>query len=246
MSTTDREPAIWKGLSNRDELRTNGPGSEAEQTRRESFIKLVSPHLDRLKEFVRHALDYAVANSDLPRDELTVDDVVDETVVQAYNHIQENAVPDKVEARLAQLAADQIEAAIKRVAAESKELVHIEENVPETPREEEVSTLGDEILDFFQPDEDLRLEDIVPDLEVPTPEEETSVKELRECVRRALNALPETWRRVLLLHYVEGVKDEQLAKAIGKPIREVQRIQGSAAKYLRQRLEQSGCTFRRS
>jgi len=47
-----------------------------------------------------------------------------------------------------------------------------------------VSTLGDEILDFYQPDELLTLEDVIPDLEVSTPEQAT--EELRRCVRTAL------------------------------------------------------------
>jgi hypothetical protein len=37
--------------------------------------------------------------------------------------------------------------------------MHIEEEIPETPPREAVVTLGDEILDVYQPDKGLRLED---------------------------------------------------------------------------------------
>ena len=53
-------------------------------------------------------------------------------------------------------------------------LAHIGDDVPETPPAEAVSTLGDEILDFYEPDEDLKLEDIIPDFDAPSPEEEAA------------------------------------------------------------------------
>jgi actin-like ATPase involved in cell morphogenesis len=83
----------------------------------------------------------------------------------------------------------------RELARDNELTVSIEEDIPETPPTQEVSTLGDEILDFYQPDEDLKVEDIVPDLEVPTPEQVMETKELQTCVREALLELPRQWRR---------------------------------------------------
>src|SRR3989442_13115201 len=44
-------------------------------------------------------------------------------------------------------------------------------------------------LDFYQPDEDLRMEDMVPDIEIPPPELIAETEELRRCVRAALSDL---------------------------------------------------------
>jgi hypothetical protein len=71
--------------------------------------------------------------------------------------------------RLIGLAVERLGAEVKRSKAERAGGVHIEEDIPETPPTEEVSTLGDEIMDFYQPDEDLKLEDIIPDMTAPTP-----------------------------------------------------------------------------
>jgi DNA-directed RNA polymerase specialized sigma24 family protein len=75
------------------------------------------------------------------------------------------------------------------------------------------STLGDEILDFYQPDEDLKLEDIVSDIEVPTPEQSVEAKELQKLVRSLLAQMPREWRRALLLHYVGWRPEAEVAKA---------------------------------
>jgi hypothetical protein len=69
---------------------------------------------------------------------------------------------------------------------ERAQSVAIEEDMPETPPEEAVATLGDEILDFYQPDEDLKLEDLVPDAHVPTPEQILESRDLQRYVNETL------------------------------------------------------------
>jgi hypothetical protein len=51
------------------------------------------------------------------------------------------------------LVVEQVDSEIKRSISERARTVPIEEHIPETPPAEEVSTVGDEILDFYQPDE---------------------------------------------------------------------------------------------
>jgi len=51
------------------------------------------------------------------------------------------------------LAVERLESEAHRSRTERERTVPIEEGVPETSPVEEVSTLGDEILDFFQPEE---------------------------------------------------------------------------------------------
>jgi DNA-directed RNA polymerase specialized sigma24 family protein len=93
--------------------------------------------------------------------------------------------------------------------------VRLEEDVLETPPPESVTTLGEEIVYFHQPDEDLRLEDVLPDMDVETPEEHAERTELRVCVNARLTALPPRWRRALLLRYVDGLTGAALAHALG-------------------------------
>jgi RNA polymerase sigma factor (sigma-70 family) len=124
-------------------------------------------------------------------------------------------------------------------------MVPIEKDIPETPPTEAVSTLGDEILDFYQPDEDLKLEDTVPDQQVPTPEDETTIMELRQCVAAALRTMPREYRRLLVLRYVQALGLGELARAVGKPRPEVDRTLDEAREYLRRRIVESGCSVQR-
>ena len=88
------------------------------------------------------------------------------------------------------------------------------------------------------------MEDIVPDIEVPTPEQEVEREELRQCVRGAFNTMPADWRRVLLLHFIQGLTAAKVAERVGKTEPEIERILDDGREYLRQRLIATGCTFK--
>jgi hypothetical protein len=88
---------------------------------------------------------------------------------------------------LQELATRQLESTIDRLKAARSRAVPLQQDIPETLPQEEVSTLGDEVLYFHQPDEDLRVEDIFPDVEMATPEELVAAKEeFLRCVNTAL------------------------------------------------------------
>src|SRR4029453_15702590 len=98
--------------------------------------------------------------------------------------------------------------------------------------------------DFYQPDEDLKLKDIFPDVDVSTPEDFVAAKEeLLRCVNAALAGMPNEWRRALRLRHAGGLTDEELAEALQKAAPEIERILEYARQHLRQSLIESGCTF---
>ncbi|HEX7962068.1 MAG TPA: sigma-70 family RNA polymerase sigma factor, partial [Terriglobales bacterium] len=101
--------------------------------------------------------------------------------------------------------------------------------------------LGEEIMYFYTPDEALKVEDIIPDLEFPTPEEEAERGELRECVNRALADLPREWRRALLLRYIEEFDVAEVATIMRKRETDIKSMLERARRELRQRLLEAGC-----
>jgi RNA polymerase sigma factor (sigma-70 family) len=221
--------------------RMKTPVITSEQRNRADLLSLVGQHLDRLYRFVLHELGYLQAVGDVMPGELTPEDVVDATLLRAYRELVKVPPGREIGGRLIQLAIEQLEADVKRLKSERDRTVHIEQGVPETPPAEQVSTLGDEILDFYEPDEDLKLEDIIADLSIPTPEQEAEIRELRRCVRMALTGLPREWRRALLLCHVEGLTGAELARSMGRAEPETERILEHAREYLRQRLLEAGC-----
>jgi RNA polymerase sigma factor (sigma-70 family) len=217
-----------------------------EENKRETFFSLVTPHLSRLNHFVRHVISYAEAIGDLLEGELAPEDVVDGALVRAYRDFAKgHSIPD-VKSWLVRFALDQLEAEVRLLKTEHAGTVSLEEPVPETPPAQEVSTLGEETLDFYQPDEALKVEDLVPDIETTTPEAETENQELRRVVTKALREMPSHWRQTLLQHDLQNRSRADIAKESGKPESEVDRIVQSAREYLRQRLVSSGFDFKKT
>ena len=222
--------------------RTAAPGGPRS---REMFFSLVGRYLDNLYHLVRHQLAYAQAVGDLRPGELDPEDVVDAILLRAYREFVRTPPTGTLRRWLFGLAREQVAAEIQRQKTwrESTPL-RTEHDVPETPPEEAVSTLGDEILDFYEPDEDLKLEDVIADMFVMTPEEEAETRELRWCVDAALAGMPQAWRQAVRLRYVDGRDVTEIAKTLGVPEGETRRLLEHARQYLRQRLVESGCVLK--
>ena len=218
--------------------------THAEQRNRESFLSQISRELKGLYRFVRHQLAYAESVGDLVPGERNAEEIVDEVLLQAYREFVKEPDKREIGAWLIELAKKRIQADVKRSRTERNLTVHIEEDIPETPPVEEVSTLGDEILDFYQPDEDLKLEDVFPDVDISTPEDFVAAEEeLVQCVNAALAAMPKEWRHALHLRHSGGLTLKELREVLKKDEPEIERILEYARQHLRQSLLESGCTF---
>src|SRR5262245_25183939 len=137
---------------------------------RDQFSKLIQPHLENLNEFAGHEIEFYLATGELETDELTSEDVVDSVVLNAFEEYQKNPPKLSLDRWLVMLAMKYIRSEVRRLRKDREGFVHLEEDIPEVPPEEEVATLGEETLDFYQPDEDLRMEDVISDPIAETPE----------------------------------------------------------------------------
>jgi DNA-directed RNA polymerase specialized sigma24 family protein len=145
---------------------------------------------------------------------------------------------------LEELATKQLQWTIDRLQAARGRAIALQQDIPETPPEEKVSTLGEEVLYFYQPDEDLHVEDIFPDMDMLTPEELVAAKEeLLHCVNTALAGMPIQWRRALRLRYAGGLTSAQLTEVLDEDVTGVERVLEYARQHLRQTLVAAGCTF---
>jgi RNA polymerase sigma factor (sigma-70 family) len=240
-----RREHLWKRPAMRERLcRSKIAATPVEQQNRGVFFSAVIRNLARLYEWVRHQLAYLEAVGDLAKGELTAEEVVDTVILRAYGDFVRAPDARDLASWLVQLASEQLRIEIDRLKSEREQTVRIEENVPETPPHEAVSTIGEEILEFYQPDEDLKLEDIFPDEEISTPEEFVAAKEdLLERVNAALAGMPREWRLTLRLRYAVGLAGAELAEALDRPEPEIERNLEYARQHLRQSLVEAGCRF---
>jgi len=216
----------------------------AEQENREKFFSAVSAYLDPLHDHVRYRIAYLESTGVLVPGELSIEDVVDAALVRGYRQFVKQRPESDMRDWLIRVADEQLQRDVKRLKAERRGTVHIEKDIPEVPPVEEVNSAGDEIFEFYQPDEDLKLEDIFPDQDISTPEDMAAAKEeLLRCVNAALAKMPREWRRALRLRHSQGLTEEELAEALEKAAPEVERILEYARAHLRQHLLQAGCTF---
>jgi DNA-directed RNA polymerase specialized sigma24 family protein len=88
------------------------------------------------------------------------------------------------------------------------------------------------------------MEDVVPNLESPSPDQAAETEEMRRCVRAALRDLSKDARRALTLRHSVGLlRGKQLAKSLGRTGADVERPIDRAPADLRRKLADSACTF---
>jgi RNA polymerase sigma factor (sigma-70 family) len=202
------------------------------------FSTLIKAHYPAIYNFVRREIAYHVAMRNLGPDDVIPDDVVAAVAVRAHRKFRNKPQGRDVRGWLIQLAIQELEAEVTRVS-KAGVAARVEEDIPETLPTQAVCTLGDEVLEFHQPDEDLKLEDAIPS-SVPTPEEILERHELQEYIDRTLAALRPAWRRAFVLRYVEDLPVAEVARIVGGTTEDVERQLEAARDRLRQRLMKAG------
>ena len=195
---------------------------------------LLSQHLADVEAFVRRELRWLEESRELVPGEVDPGDVVDAAFLRAYAGGETS--PSRQ--RLIQSASAALRSERARARA-TREAIHLEEDAPEVPPEQAVSTLGSEIFEFYQPDHDLHMEDLLAGLS-RTPEEIESTVELSDALRDALGVLPGRWRQAFQLAHVEGLEPIAIAEALEVEKDEVPELLAHARAFLRDRLAEAG------
>ncbi len=201
---------------------------------------LISAHLPELERYVHREVRLLEAAGEVAWRELDPRDVVDQVVARALERFPERPKALDLGSWLQTLAARTLRGELDRLRLLHRRAVRIEEDIPETPPEEAVSDLGDEILDYYQPDEDLRMEDVLPALGIATPEEAERTVEMQKALFAALAALPASWREAFLLRSLEEVPAEDVAAVLERDPEEVEREAELARSFLVARLRSAG------
>ena len=198
------------------------------------FDETVRPLLASLQHFVQRELAYLQTRGDLAADDPSVDDIVDEALARACERFAER--PPRLEPLqwLYQIALELLEAEVAHRQMEEGRCISLEGRLPvqlHEPREDD-----DELLfEYWQPDEVLRLEDVVPATD-GTPEDAVMTRELSELVAALLAELPEPWRRAVTLCRLEAQPQAAAAEVLGITEEELQHRLAHADAFLRARL----------
>jgi RNA polymerase sigma factor (sigma-70 family) len=232
-----RERDFWSRTSGNRGKKESSAAFFAHETKDEA-ARAIDRRLNDLYNFVRREIASRQALGDLFAGELTPEEIVDETAATAIERFDSRPADLKFEDWLWQLALDAIRRRAAEIKIERESLMRLEDDGWAASSAARASE--DEIYEFYQPDERLRLEDLIADERVPTPEEVVSKRELQRYVNQTLASLPRRWREAFVLYSVEGKTLEETARVLREPVDSVRRSVEMAREYLRERLIEAG------
>lgn len=204
----------------------------------------IEPLLERLGAVARRELAYLRAVGDLPMDYPTVQDVVDEAVAATRVSWVSGHDQDGV---YRQLLKNLFKAIDREVAASRvyQESVPLDAPAPADAMQQAESMVEEEIYEYYQPDEELTLADVLPAEGLDPATSEPSQAEIDAASERAFafevfKDLPIGWRRSLLLAELDAKDTAAIAEILDTSEEAAQQWVMQANAFVHARLTDAG------
>jgi RNA polymerase sigma factor (sigma-70 family) len=234
-----RQDDAWRRKERREELRRLKKAIDAKpDTGAEAFGDLVRALLPKLQHFVQREVSALRARGDLNLRYPTPQEIVDEVLARAYQRLGERPKDLDPLHWLYQLTHEVLNDEVRQYRREGGRFVSTE-SAPPPPRDYTIDEQDQGVFEFWQPDEMLKLEDVVPVTEA-TPETKLEDEELRKYFHDALARMPNNWRRAIWLTQAEGIPVAKVARMMGASEEEVKRWIQQGDEYLRAQLREAG------
>lgn len=224
---------LWKRKARRKQLGASTvPGETTGQTSATaqphetaaSLLEQITPCLDDLYDFAVREITYLQAVDDLRPSDILPDELVDAVVVSAYEKQAQKPEELDMRAWLHQLAIDLLDEEVGR-SMERRKAISLETVI----EDEDIDT---DIYEFYQPDEVLKLEDLIGTPE-QLPEVEAKIVHAEQSqAQQGVARLPRTWRRAVLLHHGAGFPVETVAAIMRTETAMIQELLAIAARFL--------------
>ncbi len=225
-----RRELVWKRKERREKSALARKVSELplEERDRQAFLDVIEAHLDTLHRFARREIAARLASGEVLPGQLTTDDLVDAVVETAAREFPRRPKDLPLDRWLVKLLLDHMKKEVAR-AREMGGPLRLEEAGA-------VPGSAESLFDFYQPDEVVRLEDLLPASQIPTPEQVVERRELQRWINQTLSHLPSQWRLALVLHGAEGYSVEETAHFLGLSESDAKQALDSARAFLRHKL----------
>ncbi len=209
----------------------------------EALDAQTGPLRPRLERVIRRELAYLRAQGDLPSDYPTVQEVLDEVMLTVKADWNADRADGELYTRMLKAMHEILDREVQasRVYGQAASL----EAAPPADAEDQAEAMvGEEVTEFWQPDEALHIEDILADSEAEDPEQVLEEAEETDsqlaCLLEVMRGLPINWRRAVLLHDVDGIGIGDLAQCFGQPVETVQGWVDAGNAFLDARLGDAG------
>ena len=196
--------------------------------------------LPRLESYIRHELTYLRANGDLLEGYPSIEDIRDEAFIQlqtqwdGLEHTDEALYPVMLKTVNQILEKEVIQTTQQDLN------ISLESLVPKDATDQAEDMVGEEAGEFFQPYEQLHIEDLIPDSDVETPEQQAETEAVDACYQ-LMTDLPILWRRTALLVYREQLSPEDVGhQVLNVSPDEVRKILSLTESFMQTRLHERG------
>lgn len=223
----------FKSQLNRERLWRRQPSQTAAEASSDSVRELenaIGEYLEKIENYVRRELYFQVVMNRLSPGQIEPQALVDEVFLDLSSNASARPTNLSLEQWMIQVARHKLQGRLRELSQHSDE-PHVEESANAEPRWE------DEDLNFYQPDESLRLEDLMVDQNIETPEEALQREEAELQLQKAVARLPENVRESFVLFAVEGFTSDEVAMITGREPEQVLQEVEKARQELRQEIQ---------
>ena len=225
---------LWKRVASRRRLEQLKHRAPQQDESRQVLFERIEPQLDALFAYVRRELRYEEFDC---ASALDAEDIVAGALLRALERLREPPRQLKVREWLLALAHEEIAAQLQNMwVTESIE-------APADAGHEEPTVRDEERYEYWEPEEQLKLEDLLHDPTAETPEEAAMQHDLRRALLRSIAALPRSWRHAVILTTFEGLTPAEAGGVLGISEAQLNHRLEQAQSFLKQRLADIGLAY---
>ena len=188
----------------------------------------VNINLARLERFVEREIYFREAQESVAPDQLSKEEVIDETIAAALGDGEEKPERLALEPWLYRLALQALDE-LSRTDESNGNAVCLEESA----RRPNVKGSVEPGLQFHQPDESITGATVIADSRVATPEQIMASDEILRLIASALRDLGSGPREAFILHTIEGFSVGEIAGITGLPTERIVAFISAAREHLR-------------
>jgi RNA polymerase sigma factor (sigma-70 family) len=169
----------------------------------------INQSLAKVENYIRRELFHRATLNEIPAGFLQPQALLDEVFLEVSSHSDVRPENIPLEQWMLQVARRTIRQRMEALEEDQKQ-PHIEETAADPSRWE------DEDLHFHQPDEVLRLQDLLRSEQSASPEQLLQREEAQEKLQKDIARLPESLRESFVLFVLEGLNSDEIAMITGK------------------------------
>ena len=205
--------------------------TQLHQEVQEAFEKYVEEIMPRLYSFVLKEVRNRVYQGQLKSGDIQVKDVLDEAILQVAESIK-NTTKFKKKEVANSLYRHIINIINKWTKERRRQLSMLDKTIPP----EEIDT---ELYEFYQPDDILHMEDLIPD-NIETPEEALENEEMQKAIDQVISMMPDKWRQAFRLIELESFSTDEVAMIQDCSSEDVKKKLEMARTFLAEKVEDLG------